>query len=188
MKIKRPKSKQPIPKNAKRAFKGQAFDVYQWPQKMFDGSVETFEKLKRPDIVNVIPVVGEKIILTIQEQPGTDPFLGLAGGRIDKGESPIAAVKRELLEETGYKAEKLILWEAVQLFSKIDCAIYTFIARGCKKVAGLDLDCGEKIKLKYVSFEEFLKITRQENFRDVEIALKLYKTKEKDEVKKLLFG
>ena len=41
--------KQQLPKNAKRVFKGKIFDVYQWDQKMFDNSVEIFEKMKRTD-------------------------------------------------------------------------------------------------------------------------------------------
>ncbi len=39
-----------IPPNAKRVFKGIIFDVYQWQQKMFDGSKETFEMLKRANL------------------------------------------------------------------------------------------------------------------------------------------
>lgn len=50
MKIERPKSKQPIPENAKLVFKGKIFDTYQWEQEMYDGSRVTFEKIKRPDI------------------------------------------------------------------------------------------------------------------------------------------
>jgi len=34
---------------AQRVFKGIIFDVYQWKQKMFDGSQGIFEMLKRPD-------------------------------------------------------------------------------------------------------------------------------------------
>ena len=70
MKIKRPVSNQPIPKHAKRVFKGVIFDVYQWKQKMYDGSFKTFEKIKRPDTVIVFPVLDNgKILLTKQSQP-----------------------------------------------------------------------------------------------------------------------
>jgi ADP-ribose pyrophosphatase len=178
MKIKRPKSNQPIPKNAQRVFKGIIFDTYQWPQKMFDGSVDIFEKLKRPDIVNVLPIINQKTILTQQEQPATKPFTGSAGGRVDRGESPLQAAKRELLEETGYQAKKWILWEASQFFSQIDCAVYTFIAKDCQKIAKLKLDSGEKIKLKAYSFNQFLKVVFQENFRDLEITLKIARIKQ----------
>lgn len=175
MKIQRPKSRAPLPKNAKLVFKGFLFDVYQWQQKMFDGSCKTFEKLKRSDIVNVFPVVDGKIVLTRQEQPGVVPFIGAVGGRLDENEEPEQAARRELLEETGMKAQELILWDAQQPVEKIDYAIYTFIAKGCKKSAGQNLDSGERIKLMKVTFGEFVKLTTNENYRDWEVAIKFYR-------------
>ncbi len=107
MEIHRPQSKQPIPEHAQKVFEGIMFDVYQWEQKMFDGSAATFEKLVRPDTVVVFPVLPNgNILLTEQEQPEKEPFIGAAGGRVDKGEDILDAARRELLEETGYTAEK----------------------------------------------------------------------------------
>jgi 8-oxo-dGTP pyrophosphatase MutT (NUDIX family) len=174
MKIVRPLSEQPMPKSAKRVFKGVVFDVYQWQQQMFDGTYETFEKIKRVDTVIVLPVTKEgKIILTKQQQPNGKLFTGVAGGRVDEGEGVLAAAKRELLEETGYEAVKFELLDAIQPVGKIDWALYTFIAKGCKKVAEIKPDAGEKIELMPVSFEEFLEISVGENFRDPEIPEKL---------------
>lgn len=71
MKVKRPQSKQPIPPHAKRSFTGIIFDVYQWEQRLYDGSTTTFEKIKRSDTVNVILTTPDKkIILTRQEEHG----------------------------------------------------------------------------------------------------------------------
>ena len=148
MKIDRPKSKQPIPPNAKKVFKGVLFDVYQWEQEMYDGTKATFEKLKRPDTVVVFAVLPDgKILLTEQEQPGKKPFIGATGGRVDEGEDILSAAKRELLEESGYEAEEFILWDSQHPISKMEWIVYTFIAKGLKKVAEMDLDGGEKIKL-----------------------------------------
>ena len=140
-------------------FTGTIFDVYQWNQEMYDGSTARFEKLKRPDTVVVFPVLGDgRILLTEQEQPGKGPFIGAAGGRVDEGEGVIDAAKRELLEETGHEAEEYILWNAEQPASKIEWAVYLFIAKGLRKVADLNLDAGEKKQLKPVTFDEFLEI------------------------------
>src|SRR6187551_1248303 len=141
MNIQRPISKQPIPDHAQKVFKGQVFDVYQWEQEQYDGSKRTFEKVKRPDTVIVFPVLPNgKILLTEQEQPGKDPFIAATGGRVDEGEDILTAAKRELLEESGYEAEEFILWDAQHPQSKIDWVVYTFIAKGLKKVADLHLD------------------------------------------------
>ncbi|MEK7611137.1 MAG: NUDIX hydrolase [Patescibacteria group bacterium] len=176
MNTKRPPSWQPIPKNAKRVFRGKLFDVYQWEQKMYDGHNKIFEKVKRPDTVNILPVTSDgKILLSKQEQPDGRPFLGTVGGRIDEGENPLEAAKRELLEETGFKADEFILWDAIQISGKVDWACYTFIAKGCHKVKGQKVDSGEKINLITFSFDEFLKLAAQDDFRDTEIVLKLFR-------------
>src|SRR5258708_26560324 len=90
-----------IPKVAKQVFKEQIFQVYQWQQKMFDGSFKTFEKIKRQDTVVIIPIVGNKIVILKQKQPNTGWYYSEPSGRMDKAnESPKAAALRELLEET----------------------------------------------------------------------------------------
>lgn len=190
MDIPRPKSKQPIPAHAKRVFRGEIFDVYQWEQEMFDGTTETFEKLKRPDTVVVYAVLPDgRIILTEQEQPGKAPFLGATGGRVDEGEGIPEAARRELLEESGYTAEKFILWDAQQPVGKIEWAVYTFIAKGLKKIAGPDLDPGEKIILKPVTFDEFLALGTNEKFAEKEIVCKLMEAtlypEKKEELRRL---
>jgi len=77
--------KNKLPKNARRVFKGEIFEVWQWPQKMYDGSTETFEMLKRPDTAVVIPVVGDKILILTQAQPNRPKaFYSIAGGRRGK--------------------------------------------------------------------------------------------------------
>jgi ADP-ribose pyrophosphatase len=179
MEPERPISEQPLPPHAKKVFAGVMFDVYQWEQEMYDGSTATFEKLKRPDTVVVFPVLDDgRILLTVQEQPGKAPFIGSAGGRVDAGEGILEAVKRELLEETGYEASEYTLWHAEQPTSKIEWAVFLFVAKGLKKVADLNLDAGEKITLKSVTFDEFVEIaTGDDNFVEREIIPLLLKAK-----------
>src|SRR3989338_5204026 len=94
----------PMSPNAKRVFKGELFEVWQWEQKLYDGSTAVFEKIRRQATALVIPVVGDKILIQRQEQPHRrSAYLSLAGGRIEDGEEPLLAAQRELLEQTGYK-------------------------------------------------------------------------------------
>ena len=166
MNIERPKSKQPIPENAQKVFKGKIFDVYQWEQELFDGTKTIFEKVKRLDTVVIYPILADgSILLTQQEQPGRDPFIDAPSGRVDEGEDVLVAAKRELREETGYEAEEFVLWKAVSPVTKIDWVVYIFIAKNCKKVYEQDLDSGEKVALKSVSFDELLQVSRDKTFR-----------------------
>lgn len=170
MALERPQSRQPLPPHAKRVFKGVVFDVYQWEQELFDGTKTTFEKLKRPDFVGAVAVTKDKkIILTEQEQPGQAPFLGIVGGRVDEGETPEQAMRRELLEETGYRAASLGLLKAKQVFEKIDWVSFVFAAVGCEKVQEPKPDAGERFALRLVNFDEFVALTCSSEFRDPEI-------------------
>lgn len=191
MNIQKPQSKQPLPENAKRVFKGIIFDTYQWEVDGYDGTKKTFEKLKRPDTVMIIPVTDDgQIILTKQEQPHKQPFIGSAGGRVDEGEEPLEAAKRELLEETGYEAKEWILYDAVQPVSKIEWAVYTFIAKGCKKVSEQKLDGAEKIDLIFVDFDKFVEMVLHGEFGDLELKVKILEAKlnpdKMAEIKKLI--
>lgn len=182
-----------MPKNAKRVFKGVIFDVWHWKQKMFDESTAVFEKLSRADTVNVIGVVGKKIILLHQKQPDWKKSKNtLAGGRVNDGESPLRAAKRELLEETGYASKNWILWNKINPYGKIVWTVYSFIARDCVKVRNPEPDAGEKLKTKLVGFDEFLEVSEDPDFYEGELKNALlrarYDRKRRKEFKKLLFG
>ncbi len=167
-----------MPEDATLVFKGELFDVYQWQQQMYDGTYQTFEKLKRPDTVVVFAVLDDgSILLTKQEQLGNSLFIGAAGGRVDEGEEIEEAAARELLKETGYRAKELILWHSEQPVSKIDWAVYTFIAKGLEKVDEQRLDAGEKITPHPVTFDEFIDTALRNEFTEREIVKYIYEAK-----------
>lgn len=176
--IAKPKSKQPLPPHATKVFSGIIFDVYHWQQKLYDGSTSTFEKLQRYDTVNVFPITPNKrIVLTKQEQPGMEEFIGCAGGVIEINEDPVSAALREMKEETGYSCTSLDVWFASQPSSKIEWSIYNFIARDATKTNELNLDGGEKITPIEVSFDEFVDLCADPLYRDTEVALQILRAK-----------
>jgi ADP-ribose pyrophosphatase len=158
-----------IPKEAKLVFKGVIFEVWQWEQKMFDGTRQTFEMLRRPDTASVLAVVGDKILLQKEEQPHRPPFVTVPGGRCDEGEEPLEAARRELLEETGYASDDMELLAEHHPPGKIDWVLYSYVARNCRKVAEPHPDSGERIETMLVSFEELLEYSDDPNFRATEI-------------------
>lgn len=150
-----------IPNNAKCVFKGVIFDVYQWEQEMFDGSHETFEALKRPNTVLTIPVVGSKLLLSFEEQPGKTRHHRLFGGRAEPNEDPLETAKRELLEETGMESPDWELFGSYEFDGKIEWSTYIFIARDCQKIAEQKLDAGEKIDVYECQLSEFMEKIRK---------------------------
>ena len=148
-----------IPENAKRVFAGQIFDVYQWPQKLFDDSEATFEMLKRPDTVFVIAIKDGKLVLTRQKQPNTGWFYSFAGGRVDAEDADeLAAAKRELLEETGMSFKNWRLIRAVQPHKKVDWVIYTFLATCFESQTEAAPDAGEQIELELLDFADLVSL------------------------------
>lgn len=156
-----PKNAHLVPVNAKRVFKGVIFDVYQWQQKLFDGTMTTFEMLKRPDTVKIIAIKDGKIVIVYEEQPHYGKAYELPGGRHDvPDEDELDCAKRELLEETGMKFSKWKLLDVNQPASKIEMFVYYFLATDFEEETQHHLDAGEKIEVELVDFDECLKFSR----------------------------
>jgi len=180
--VERPTAMQPIPKDAEVSFRGKLFDVLQWDQTLYDGSIARFEKLKRADTVLVLPLTADrKIIFGKEQQPGTRPLFRTLGGRIEEGERPEDAARRELLEETGYTATKLRLWDAWYPVNKIDWVVYLFIANGLSEKQSSTLDVGEQIELSEIYIDEVFKRNSSVTFDDMEFNLKRYEAISSDE-------
>ncbi len=163
-------SKNQLPSGAKMVFKGKIFEVWQWKQKMYDGNIETFEKLRRSNTAQVIPIVGGRILIQTQEQPDKKKsFNSIPGGRCDGDEDPLAAAKRELLEETGYVSDDWELWNEQEPVGKLIWTVYTYIARDCYYKQPPQLDAGEKITARLISFDEFLMLSEDKNFYEKEL-------------------
>lgn len=144
-----------VPTKAKKVFSGQIFDVYQWPQSMFDGTLATFEMLKRPDTVTVIGIVGDKIIVIDDEQPHSGARMSFPGGRVDETDTSILqAAKREMMEETGYEFQQWRLVRVWQPHTKLEWFIHFFIAWHGQKMSEPHLDAGEKISLELLPFSQ----------------------------------
>src|SRR5215471_3326477 len=68
-----------------------------------------FYVLECPNWANVVALTpGNEVVLVRQFRAGTRSVtLEIPGGSVERGESPQAAVRRELREETGYAARRL---------------------------------------------------------------------------------
>lgn len=154
-----------IPEQAKQAFKGVIFEIFQWEQEMFDGTTETFELAKRENSVETIVVQDNKIVFAFEEQPLKGHFHSLLGGKQNPDETPLEAAKRELLEESGMTSDD---WELLRVYDtspRMEWQNYIFIARNAKSVAKQNLDPGERITLASKPFPEFIELITSQNFR-----------------------
>lgn len=143
-----------VPDSAELKFQGKIFGVYQWQQRLYDGSEQTFEMLKRTDTVNAICILADgKILVLDDEQPHLGSKKSFPGGRVDPGEDIDSAIRREVLEETGYTFNNWKLIKVSQPHRKIEWFVYTYIASTVENRQDVSLDPGEKITLEAVSFD-----------------------------------
>lgn len=144
-----------VPDQAERVFEGMIFDVYQWPQKLFDGSEYRFEMLKRPDTVSVICVVDDSVLVIDDEQPHLGSRKSFPGGRIDAVDADtLAAAKREIKEETGYSFKNWRLVKVSQPYRKVEWFVHVWLAWDVADKQDPEPDPGEKISVGQLSFDE----------------------------------
>jgi 8-oxo-dGTP diphosphatase len=66
-------------------------------------AVKTAQSYRRRPGVYAVLLEGDQILTTFQDAP--KPEFQLPGGGIDRGEQPIAALHREVMEETGWSIQ-----------------------------------------------------------------------------------
>ena len=78
--------------------------------KLSDGKLQEYHVFEIHDAVAVVPVLpdGSIAMLWQYRHPLGRTHWEVPAGRVDEGESPAAAAERELLEETGYRAKRIV--------------------------------------------------------------------------------
>ncbi len=110
-----------------------------------------------PDYVNVVAVTLEgKFLCFRQTKYGLEgTSLAVVGGYLEPNEDPLAAAKRELLEETGYEAPDWTNLGAYLLDGNRGVATaHFFLARNARYVAEIDADDLEEQVLLHISRDE----------------------------------
>jgi 8-oxo-dGTP pyrophosphatase MutT (NUDIX family) len=144
-----------IPDHAKRVFQGIIFDVYHWEQKMYDGSLATFEMLKRPDTMQIIGIKDGQLVMVNDEQPNRTAQLHFPGGRADhQDETWLQAAQREMREETGLSFKNWRLIAVYQPLGKIEQFAVWYLATDVIGEEPQQLDAGEKIVVHPMEFED----------------------------------
>jgi ADP-ribose pyrophosphatase len=110
-----------------------------------------------PDFANVVVQTAEGLFLCLRQTKYAVEGISLApvGGYIEPGEAPLAAAKRELLEETGYSATNWISLGAYVVDANRGAGnAHLFLARGAVRVADPVADDLEEQQLLHLSRPE----------------------------------
>jgi 8-oxo-dGTP pyrophosphatase MutT (NUDIX family) len=128
------------------------------------GSEHDFFDIESVDWVNVIPFTSSgEVVLVRQYRHGADRVtLEIPGGMVDPGEDPVTAAARELLEETGYRAETLVPLGSVNPNPAIfGNRLHVFAARGAARVADVANDSTEETQVELVPEQALNQLVRE---------------------------
>ncbi|MDR2444155.1 MAG: NUDIX hydrolase [Deltaproteobacteria bacterium] len=124
-----------------------------------DGLEKNFVCLSAPEWVNIFAITPSgQVLLVNQFRHGSREFsLELPGGVVEPGQSLIETAQRELMEETGYSAEKFELLCSLRpnpaLFGNF---IHTFLAVNAAPTGHTDFDENEELTLTLATTDELL--------------------------------
>jgi ADP-ribose pyrophosphatase len=122
------------------------------------GDAHEFYLLTCADWCNIVPITAAgEVVMVRQHRYGTDEeTLELPGGMIDPGDpSPLEAARRELLEETGYRADAIVQTGVIAPNPALQSnRTFSFLARDVVRVGEVSLDGGEDIEVVTVPLGE----------------------------------
>jgi len=137
-------------------YKGKNINITLYETKL-NGTRISQEIVEQGNVVAILAIDGDEAILVNEFRYPVGYVLEIPAGTVDKGETPLKCAKRELLEETGYKAKKIE--HLIRFFPKlgyntqiIDC----YVATELTKISEPNLDEDELITVKKIKFRKLL--------------------------------
>jgi len=149
--------------------------------------VEPYYVYEFPDWVTAVPLSDDgRIIMVRQYRHGLgETCIEIPGGCVDDTDTNLeAAIKRELLEETGYS------FSSYKYLGKISAnpstnnnLMHMFLATGGKKVAEQALDANEEIEVELFTIEEVKQLIKENQIvQSMHVTCFLYALKELGEL------
>ena len=87
-------------------YKGKNINIALYETKL-NGTRISQEIVEQGNVVAILAIDDDEAILVNEFRYPVGYVLEIPAGSVDKGETPLKCAKRELLEETGYKAKKI---------------------------------------------------------------------------------
>jgi 8-oxo-dGTP pyrophosphatase MutT (NUDIX family) len=127
------------------------------------GIEHDFYIIESKEWVNIIPLTPDhRVVMVRQYRHGSRAVtLEIPGGLVDSGDTPEEAAARELLEETGYQAER---WTKIGVANPNPAIFsnrcYTFLAQNIQKVSDLIPDQTEDIEVLLIPLRDIPELIR----------------------------
>lgn len=155
--------------NAPCVHRGIRFDVHRVELAGADGGTHARDIIVHPGSVLIVPVLDRDRVVLIRNHrisAGATLWELPAGTLEPPGEDPLVCAQREIIEETGYRAEKMTPLPGFFACPGLSTEwMHVFLAQGLTPV-GQDLDATEQITPHVVTVEEAKEMIRGGTIQD----------------------
>ena len=156
--------------------KGNRFDVHMMHLQGSDGKTYQREVIRHPGAVVLIPRLDADTVVLIENTRPTvgETLLELPAGTMEWNEDPKATAKRELIEETGYRADSFTLLHQFYSAPGIsDELMYLYLADGLR-LGDHQREAVEQIENRIASRTEIIEWISEGKIRDGKTLIGLY--------------
>jgi ADP-ribose pyrophosphatase len=141
-----------------------------------NGVTTGIDIIRHPGASAMVPMLNINTVLLLKQYryAAGDFIWEIPAGTLNPGESPLGCAKRELVEETGYSADKLEkLGEIVPVPGYSDERIHLYLATGLEK-AVQNLDKDEILNVHEINMDDALKMIAKGEIIDSKTISGLY--------------
>ena len=149
-------------------FEGRRFCVERVIQVTPDGTEHVREVVRHPGAVTILPVLDDGRVCFVRNfRPAVDrTLIELPAGTREPGEDPAETARRELAEETGYRAENIELLATFYMSPGIlDEEMHLYLATSLKP-GTMALDPGEDLQPWPATWKEAMRMVQDGRIRD----------------------
>ncbi|MFH2044770.1 MAG: NUDIX hydrolase [Pseudomonadota bacterium] len=144
--------------DSKMIYKGRVFSFFSDNVTLSNGLTTNIDVIRHPGASAIVPLTAEnEIILIKQYRYAAGDFIWeIPAGVLEPGEAPLECAKRELIEETGYSANKMVkLTEILPVPGYSDERIHIFLATDLVE-SKQNLDKDEILKVHVLKFDDVM--------------------------------
>ena len=140
-------------------YEGDYLKLHRATVQLPNGATSYREYLKHPGAVMIIPLFenGDVLLERQYRYPMRKVFIEFPAGKKDAGEAPLETAKRELLEETGYRAEHYThVTDIHNALAYCDEVIHFYLAEGLIQAGEQQLDDNEFVQVLRVPLSQLM--------------------------------
>jgi ADP-ribose pyrophosphatase len=152
----------------KKLYQGRIFELISENITLKNGVTTNMEFIHHPGAAGIVPILDRNQIVLIKQYRHSlrEYIWEIPAGTLDPGESALTCAKRELVEETGYSAQKWIeLFDITPVPGYSDERIELFLALNLK-TAQQNLDQDEMLNVHTIDIHDAMRMIQHGEIRD----------------------